>query len=302
MEGFLYFWTGYINQYKKKYVTLINFIFIINEYNNNDNTYNEELKYHIKYFNIDETCEKANNNLMEIIMSDNKQKLYFKSESEEDKINWINAINNSKLKYDKFLDDYYINNKTENLISENSFYEYLQKNKKFIIDIENQIEGVTVNPDLDNILQLQNEFLGWIDYFNKEIDKFNYNLNSNLGEELHIIVKSKEIKTLFDELKELISNCVYGLNTEEINLYLNKFKQNFSNKIQEIYLFIDEIKYIYEKYIANYLYYGHKSSFNTQEEYLFLLNLENEELKIKIDDKKKESEIIKLFIEENDYL
>jgi hypothetical protein len=200
MEGFIDLWVNYIYQYQKKFLMIKNFMLIVNEYNEKDNSYNEEQKYHIKYVNVVET---KINYIKLSVDHNNSIYLFIKTTTEEDCLNWINAIKLQKIKYEKFLDEYYINNRSEKIIpSDGLISDYLEEIKLFMNEvILNNLNDLRINYNLEAVLKVQNSVLNRINNYNNEIERIYYKLNPNNGEEFHLISKSKELKTLFDELK-----------------------------------------------------------------------------------------------------
>jgi len=295
MEGFVNVWVNYFYQYQKKYLILKDFLFSINEQKqtikeeSSQSVLTKEKVFHVKYLNmleksgcnlkieVDRKCTKVTNEI-----------LYLRAENEEDILNWVEAINIQKKKYDKFIDDYYVNNTTEKLFSSceeftqkekpklkpdsfdsfdsfNSFTECLNEITVFIQSLENNLSVININHDLQEILKILNSFIAYINDYSNSIDKYCIKLNPSNSNEFHFLNKSKEIRTLLDELKETVVNSTYGLDANEIISYIICFKENLELKIQDIKLLRDELEYYIENYLRIYL--GQHKSENAYNEY-----------------------------------
>jgi hypothetical protein len=262
MEGFLNTYINIFFQYQKKYVILKDFILSINDYNEKENKHTKEHEYHIKYISIIE--QTSNFFKLHVKNLNAGTTLFFKTESEEDCLNWINAIKLNSTKYEKFIDEYYINNNCEHLILNNSsnnfdclenftsFKDFLNEISHILLSAETNIIELNINTNLENILNFQNNFVKKFDNYILEIEKYYFKLNPTNNEEFQIMNRSKEIKTLFEELKQIISDCTYGLNSEEITVYISSFREKYINKIKETKSLLEEIEYAIKYYISFY--------------------------------------------------
>ena len=282
--------------YDRRFLKIKNFELTIHK---NDDTSVEETRIHIKYVNIKD----HDRTKMTIERIDTGDKIKIQLQTEDDATNLINAIRTEKASYDTFMKDYYTNNDSYNLIEGESFFDYFKSITTFLSEMENSLGQIKMDENLEQILSIQNKFLEKISYYTKTIDSNIIKLNSDNEEEGNLQSRSKEIKTLLEELKEVIKSCTYGLTCEEIDEYINNFKNLVKQKSKEIMMLIDEIKYNLANYLAlktdspDDKTYG--EVFNTKEEEISKLLLENENLKIQIENLEIENDIINQFMIEN---
>ena len=282
--------------YDRRFLKIKNFELTIHK---NDYTSVEETRIHIKYVNIKD----HDRTKMTIERIDTGDKIKIQLQTEDDASNLINAIRTEKASYDTFMKDYYTNNDSYNLIEGESFFDYFKSITTFLSEMENSLGQIKMDENLEQILSIQNKFLEKISYYTKTIDSNIIKLNSDNEEEGNLQSRSKEIKTLLEELKEVIKSCTYGLTCEEIDEYINNFKNLVKQKSKEIMMLIDEIKYNLANYLAlktdnpDDKTYG--EVFNTKEEVISKLLLENENLKIQIENLEIENDIINQFMIEN---
>ena len=282
--------------YDRRFLKIKNFELTIHK---NDYTSVEETRIHIKYVNIKD----HDSTKMTIERIDTGDKIKIQLQTEDDASNLINAIRTEKASYDTFMKDYYTNNDSYNLIEGESFFDYFKSITTFLSEMENSLGQIKMDENLEQILSIQNKFLEKISYYTKTIDSNIIKLNSDNEEEGNLQSRSKEIKTLLEELKEVIKSCTYGLTCEEIDEYINNFKNLVKQKSKEIMMLIDEIKYNLANYLAlktdnpDDKTYG--EVFNTKEEEISKLLLENENLKIQIENLEIENDIINQFMIEN---
>ncbi len=282
--------------YDRRFLKIKNFELTIHK---NDYTSVEETRIHIKYVNIKD----HERTKMTIERIDTGDKIKIQLQTEDDASNLINAIRTEKASYDTFMKDYYTNNDSYNLIEGESFFDYFKSITTFLSEMENSLGQIKMDENLEQILSIQNKFLEKISYYTKTIDSNIIKLNSDNEEEGNLQSRSKEIKTLLEELKEVIKSCTYGLTCEEIDEYINNFKNLVKQKSKEIMMLIDEIKYNLANYLAlktdnpDDKTYG--EVFNTKEEEISKLLLENENLKIQIENLEIENDIINQFMIEN---
>ena len=282
--------------YDRRFLKIKNFELTIHK---NDYTSVEETRIHIKYVNIKD----HDRTKMTIERIDTGDKIKIQLQTEDDASNLINAIRTEKASYDTFMKDYYTNNDSYNLIEGESFFDYFKSITTFLSEMENSLGQIKMDENLEQILSIQNKFLEKISYYTKTIESNIIKLNSDNEEEGNLQSRSKEIKTLLEELKEVIKSCTYGLTCEEIDEYINNFKNLVKQKSKEIMMLIDEIKYNLANYLAlkndnpDDKTYG--EVFNTKEEEISKLLLENENLKIQIENLEIENDIINQFMIEN---
>lgn len=285
--------------YDHKILKIKNFEISILKVDDKNNASIEESRAHIKYIIIKE--HQGVNIVLERIDSGEKYKI--RLPTEDDATNLINSINTEKTNYETFMKDYYTNNDSYNLIEGESFFDYFKSITNFLTEMEQSISKIRIDENLEQILNVQNNFLEKITYYTKVIDTNVAKLYSENQEEINLQSRSKEIKTLLEELKEVIKACTYGLTSEEIEEYINNFKNLVKQKTREIFMLIDEIKYNLANYLAlktdnpDEKTYG--EVFNTKEEEVAKLLLENENLKIQIENLEMENDIINQFLIEH---
>ena len=130
-------------------------------------------------------------------------------------------------------------------------------------------------------------------------NKINEKKKKKKNEEMYL--QSKEIKELLSNLKEAVNSCTFGLNKEEVKEYINNFKNTVKEKSQEINILIDEIKYNLGNYLALGIQYedDKKEVFESKEEELTKVLLENESLKIQNENLINENQVISQFLSDN---
>ena len=160
------------------------------------------------------------------------------------------------------------------------------------------LDTLFLNPELEKLLDLINILMEKIDYY---LDVINNNENSFKEQNEQIYLESKEIKELLSNLKEAVSSCTFGLHKDEVKDYVNNFKNIVKEKSQEINILIDEIKYN----LSNHLSLGFENEenkneiFESKEEELTKVLLENESLKIQNENLINENQIISQFLSDN---
>lgn len=260
----------------------------------------EESRIHVKYITVREQGDRK----LVLDRGDNGEKIKLSTETEEDLTNLVKAIETEKKNYESFLKDYYTNNDSYNLIEGESFFDYFEKVINFLKDLNDSLNSITMDENLEQILTVQNKFIIKINYYVKLLESSLNQLNSDRSqEERDLITRSKEIKELLNELKEVILTCTYNLTCPEIEEYIKNFKSIMSQKSKEIMMIIDEIKYNLTNYLAlkndNPEENFEGDVFNTKEEELSKMLLENENLKIQIENLEIENKIISEFLAEN---
>lgn len=287
--------------YDHRILKIKNFEITILKIDEKNNTSVEESRSHIKYTIIKE--HQGVNIVLERIDSGEKYKI--RLPTEDDATNLINSINAEKTNYETFMKDYYTNNDSYNLIEGESFFDYFKSIINFLTEMEQSIAQIRIDENLEQILNVQNKFLEKITYYTKVIDTNVAKLYSENEEEINLQSRSKEIKTLLEELKDVIKACTYGLTCEEIEEYINNFKNLVKQKTKEIIMLIDEIKYNLANYLAlktdNPDEKAYGEVFTTKEEEVAKLLLENENLKIQIENLEIENDIINHFLIEHKY-
>ena len=259
----------------------------------------EDIRVHIKYIKIK---EKDGLKLF-LERTDFGEKITLKISNETDLNNIKMNIIREQKNYENFLNEYYSNNNSYNLIEGDSFFDYFQKVIKFLDEMEKNLENIQIDENLEMILTMQDEFLNKIESYKNIIDTNISKLNNNEENQNELIQQTQEIKNLIEELSDVIKSCTYNLNVSEIQNYINNFKNVARQKSREIIMLIDEIKYNLSNYLAlkseNPDEKAYTDIFNSKEEEISKLLLENENLKIQIENITFENDIISQFLEEN---
>ena len=283
---------------EKRLLKIKNFEFSLWKDEDNNKTV-EDIKVHIKYIKV-----KERDGLKLVLeRTDNGGKITLKTQNPTDLNNIDMNIIREQKNYENFLNEYYTNNNSYNLIEGDSFFDYFQKIIKFLDEMEKNLDNIQIDENLELILTMQDEFLKKIQGYQTLIDSNIQKLNPEEQNQNELIEQSKEIKTLIEELSDLVKSCTYNLNVTEIQNYINDFKNVVRQKSREIIMLIDEIKYNLTNYLAlktenpDEKLYG--DIFNSKEEEISKLLLENENLKIQIENITFENDIISQFLEEN---
>ena len=259
----------------------------------------EDIRVHIKYIKVK---EKDGLKLF-LERTDFGEKITLKISNETDLNNIKMNIIREQKNYENFLNEYYTNNNSYNLIDGDSFFDYFQKVIKFLDEMEKNLENIQIDENLEMILTMQDDFLHKIESYKNIIDTNISKLNTNEQNQNELIQQTQEIKNLIEELSDVIKSCTYNLNVSEIQSYINNFKNVARQKSREIILLIDEIKYNLSNYLAlkseNPDEKAYTDIFNSKEEEISKLLLENENLKIQIENITFENDIISQFLEEN---
>ena len=285
--------SGFLSN-SKRILKISNFELSFIKRNEKNNTLTTEMKCHIKYINI-----KDRNNIKATLeRKDINEKYSIKTSNTQDMDNLISTLNKEQEKYKSFLKEYYGDNNSYNLIEGDSFMDYFSSIKEFLQSFTRNIEIIFINPELEKILDLINTLSVKIDYY---LGVINTNENQLKEQNEQIYNESKEIKELLSNLKEAINSCSFGLHQGEVKDYINNFKSIVKEKAQEINILIDEIKYN----LANYLSLGIECEndkneiFESKEEELTKVLLENESLKIQNENLVNENQIISQFLNDN---
>ena len=259
----------------------------------------EDIRVHIKYIKVK---EKDGLKLF-LERTDFGEKITLKISNETDLNNIKMNIIREQKNYENFLNEYYTNNNSYNLIDGDSFFDYFQKVIKFLDEMEKNLENIQIDENLEMILTMQDDFLNKIESYKNIIDTNISKLTPNEQNQNELIQQTQEIKNLIEELSDLIKSCTYNLNVSEIQNYINNFKNVVRQKSREIIMLIDEIKYNLSNYLAlkseNPDEKAYTDIFNSKEEEISKLLLENENLKIQIENITFENDIISQFLEEN---
>ena len=283
---------------EKRLLKIKNFEFSLWKDEDNNKTV-EDIKVHIKYIKV-----KERDGLKLVLeRTDNGGKITLKTQNPTDLNNIDMNIIREQKNYENFLNEYYTNNNSYNLIEGDSFFDYFQKIIKFLDEMEKNLDNIQIDENLELILTMQDEFLKKIQGYQTLIDSNIQKLNPKEQNQNELIEQSKEIKTLIEELSDLVKSCTYNLNVTEIQNYINDFKNVVRQKSREIIMLIDEIKYNLTNYLAlkseNPDEKAYSDIFNSKEEEISKLLLENENLKIQIENITFENDIISQFLEEN---
>ena len=283
---------------EKRLLKIKNFEFSLWKDEDNNKTV-EDIKVHIKYIKV-----KERDGLKLVLeRTDNGGKITLKTQNPTDLNNIDMNIIREQKNYENFLNEYYTNNNSYNLIEGDSFFDYFQKIIKFLDEMEKNLDNIQIDENLELILTMQDEFLKKIQGYQTLIDSNIQKLNPKEQNQNELIEQSKEIKTLIEELSDLVKSCTYNLNVTEIQNYINDFKNVVRQKSREIIMLIDEIKYNLSNYLAlkseNPDEKAYTDIFNSKEEEISKLLLENENLKIQIENITFENDIISQFLEEN---
>ena len=259
----------------------------------------EDIRVHIKYIKVK---EKDGLKLF-LERTDFGEKITLKISNETDLNNIKMNIIREQKNYENFLNEYYSNNNSYNLIEGDSFFDYFQKVIKFLDEMEKNLDNIQIDENLEMILTMQDDFLQKIESYKNIIDTNISKLNTNEQNQNELIQQTQEIKNLIEELSDVIKSCTYNLNVSEIQNYINNFKNVVRQKSKEIIMLIDEIKYNLSNYLAlkseNPDEKAYSDIFNSKEEEISKLLLENENLKIQIENITFENDIISQFLEEN---
>ena len=259
----------------------------------------EDIRVHIKYIKIK---EKDGLKLF-LERTDFGEKITLKISNETDLNNIKMNIIREQKNYENFLNEYYTNNNSYNLIDGDSFFDYFQKVIKFLDEMEKNLDNIQIDENLEMILTMQDDFLQKIESYKNIIDTNISKLTPNEQNQNELIQQTQEIKNLIEELSDVIKSCTYNLNVTEIQNYINNFKKVVRQKSREIIMLIDEIKYNLSNYLAlkseNPDEKAYSDIFNSKEEEISKLLLENENLKIQIENITFENDIISQFLEEN---
>ena len=259
----------------------------------------EDIRVHIKYIKVK---EKDGLKLF-LERTDFGEKITLKISNETDLNNIKMNIIREQKNYENFLNEYYTNNNSYNLIDGDSFFDYFQKVIKFLDEMEKNLDNIQIDENLEMILTMQDDFLHKIESYKNIIDTNISKLTPNVENQNELIQQTQEIKNLIEELSDLVKSCTYNLNVTEIQNYINDFKNVVRQKSREIIMLIDEIKYNLSNYLAlkseNPDEKAYTDIFNSKEEEISKLLLENENLKIQIENITFENDIISQFLEEN---
>ena len=254
-----------------------------------------EMACHVKYISLKD----RNGNKIILERKDNHEKYQIKTNSPQDMDNLISSLKLEQDKYNSFIKEYYEDNNSYNLIEGDSFMDYFSKIKDFLSNFNKNLEDLKINPGLENLLDLINKLFEKIEYYLGVINQ-NENKLKEQNEELYL--ESKEIKELLVNLREAVSSCTFGLHKNEVNDYIQNFKNIVKEKSQDINILIDEIKYNLVNYLSLKIENDeedNKELFTTKEEELTKILLENESLKIQNENLNNENQIISQFLIEN---
>ena len=214
---------------EKRLLKIKNFEFSLWKDEDNNKTV-EDIKVHIKYIKV-----KERDGLKLVLeRTDNGGKITLKTQNPTDLNNIDMNIIREQKNYENFLNEYYTNNNSYNLIEGDSFFDYFQKIIKFLDEMEKNLDNIQIDENLELILTMQDEFLKKIQGYQTLIDSNIQKLNPKEQNQNELIEQSKEIKTLIEELSDLVKSCTYNLNVTEIQNYINDFKNVVRQKSREI--------------------------------------------------------------------
>ena len=287
--------SGFLSN-NKRTLKISNFELCFIKKNEKTNTTSIEMKCHIKYINLKD----RNNTKIILERKDINEKYSIKTSSTEDMDNLISTLNKEQEKYKSFIKEYYGDNNSYNLIEGDSFMEYFADIKNFLESFSQSLEKIFMNVELQKLLDLISTLIEKCDYYLEVINQ-NENKIKELGEDIYL--ESKEIKELLSNLKQAVNNCSFGLNKNEIKEYVVNFKNIVKEKVQEIHVLIDEIKYNLGNYLAlkieDDMIDDKNKIFESKEEELTKVLLENESLKIQNENLVNENLIISQFLNDN---
>ena len=279
----------------KKILKIRNFELSFIKHSEAKKTTTEEMACHVKYIALKD----RNGNKITLERKDNNEKYQIKTNTPQDMDNLISTLKMEQDKYKSFIKEYYGDNNSYNLIEGDSFMDYFSKIKEFLSNFNKNLESLKINPDLENLLDLINTLLEKIEYY---LGVINTNENKLKEQNEDLYNESVEIKELLTNLREAITSCTFGLHKNEVNDYIQNFKNIVKEKSHEIDILIDEIKYNLVNYLALKIENDEDEKnelFTTKEEELTKILLENESLKIQNENLNNENQIISQFLIEN---
>jgi hypothetical protein len=286
--------------WEKKILQIKNFEFLMFKINPKSNNSTEEFRIHIKFINIISTSPPK----FDFKRSDTNEKFSIKCLTEEDCNNFVSNLKFEQKNYEQFLKEYYNENNSYNLIDNDSFYDYFKNIYNFLNEMENNVKNIKMDENLEKILNIQKQFLIKINFYIEIINRNKIKLNEKIKEENNLIQQSNDILNLLNEIKNIITNCTFGLDINEIKNYISNFVLILNQKNSEIRMLIEEIKYNLDNYLTlknngnnNENVLG--ENLGTEEEEIAKLLLENENLKIQIENFETENEIIEEYLKEN---
>ena len=260
----------------------------------------DESRVHIKYINILESNDKKKE--LTIERTDNGDKFKFLFETSDELSRLITEIESEKNNYSSFIKDYYTANDSYNLIDGQSFFDYFKSVVSFITELEKSLSNVKMDENLEEILNIQTNFVNKINSYIQIINTNSNQLKFDNNDESTLLSRAKEIKTLLEELKEVIENCTHGLSSNDVKQYISTFKEEIIQKGKEIIMLIEEIKYNLANYLAlkslGSIENGYET-FSSKEDEISKMLLENENLKIQIENLEIENDIIQQFLDIN---
>ena len=285
--------SGFLSN-NKRILKISNFELIFLKINEKTNTTTTEMKCHVKYV----VLKDRNNTKVTLERKDLNEKYSIKTSSSDDMDNLHSTLNKEQEKYKSFLKEYYGDNNSYNLIEGDSFIDYFASIKDFLQTFTRNLDTLLINPELEKLLYTVNLLLEKIDYY---LNIINNNETKFKEKDENIYLESKEIKELLSNLKNAVSSCTFGLHKDEVKDYVNNFKNIVKEKSQEISILIDEIKYNLANYLALGIQYedDKKEVFESKEEELTKVLLENESLKMQNENLINENQIISQFLNDN---
>lgn len=292
MEQFVEMTEGWFKQHtEKKLIRIKNFEISIMKMKNTERV--EEAHMHIKNINV----EYLNNS--EILIKNSKDRYQMKLLNEDEASNLVNVLSKEKASYAAFIKEFYTTEDIYSLIEGDSIVNYFNKISAFIEELNKSLSELAIDPNLEEILAVQNNYLEKISKYTKMLNANFKQLNKEKPEEKELIEQTKQMKEMLIELKNLVTSCTFNTTSDGIESYISNFKTVMKQKSMEVLLLIDEIKYNLCNYLA---LQGNKGvigeSSNSKEDEITRLKLENDNLKIQIDNIDKENVIITQFLKE----
>ena len=228
MEGYIFLYINLILQYQKKYLVLDNFALYI--YSSEEFVGRKhEYSFHVKFLEIDyKQGEKM------IYLTYFKKKVYIKTNSIEEFKNWINVIQLSQTKYNRFFSNFY--QKSDTIIEFGLDFDNILNT---ISLVEENLSNLVINYDMETFLNKNYLLKKKINDYLKEISIFYYNLDETNKQELWIKNKVKEIKSLLIDtnvykslIKDILNKFTHGLSIGDIKLYIIGFCENLKKKVR----------------------------------------------------------------------
>lgn len=293
MEQFVEMTGGWFKHTERKLLRIKNFEISIIKIKTPERT--EEAHMHIKNIKV----EYLFNSEILLTRTDTKEKYQMKFLNDDEASNLLNVLSKEKASYEAFIKEFYTTNNIYSLIEGDSIVSYFDKISAFIEQLSKSLPELAIDPNLEEILSIQNNYLKKIAKYSRMLNANFKQLNRKNPEEKKLSDQTKQMKEMLNELKDLVTSCTFNTTSDGLESYIANFKTVMKQKSLEILLLIDEIKYNLCNYLALKGDKGVVGEFsNDKEDEITRLKLENDNLKIQIDNIDKENEIITKFIKE----